>query len=101
MEAIDEVIGRIMKRALAGSGRETTNVVLADGMCSRSKKAPDAFDGAGELDWEETSTVDNADRTSDDRLARAPAIGNRCSVTDVAADRAAQVNEVESPSTSG
>lgn len=47
MEAIDEVIGRIMKRALAGSGRETANVVLADGMCSRSKKPPTLLTAPG------------------------------------------------------
>ena len=38
MEAIGKVVGRIMKRALAGSGREIVDAVLADGIDNPSEQ---------------------------------------------------------------
>lgn len=48
MEAIGEVVGRIMKRALAGSGREIVDAVLADGIDnpSEQKRGATAVDAA-------------------------------------------------------
>lgn len=51
MEAISGVIGRIMKRALAGSGRTIVDAVLADGIDNGSEKQESVIATGSDFAW--------------------------------------------------